>query len=111
RHRRRRRHRRGPQHRDLALRVRRDGGHPHRHRRPGVHRRVRLGHHQEEGAVAVPVLGTATGERIWRQRDRRQSLLSYLGWLVALIVLAVCVRFIAGQTLWFFVWDAPRQAV
>jgi phosphonate transport system permease protein len=58
----------------------------------------------------VPVLQAASGARTWRQRDRRRTLLSYLGWLIGLIVLAICVRFIAGSTLWFFVWDAPRQA-
>lgn len=59
----------------------------------------------------MPVTTDAAGNQVWRQRNARQTLLTYLGWLVALTVLAVSFRFIAGQTLWFFVWDAPAQAV
>ena len=57
----------------------------------------------------MPIFDTPTGSRGWRQRDRRQSLVSFGGWLAGLVILVICVRFISGQTLWFFVWDAPRQ--
>ncbi len=49
------------------------------------------------------------GERVWEQRDRRQRLLTYLAWLVGLVVVAICFRFVSGQTFWYFVLDAPQQ--
>lgn len=54
---------------------------------------------------------TIRGEsRIWRKRTPRQTLITYLGYLLGAIALAVALRFISNQTLWFFVWDAPQQA-
>lgn len=50
------------------------------------------------------------GVPIWRKRTPRQALLAWLGWIAGLTVLAICFRFISGQTLWFFVVDAPSQA-
>lgn len=47
---------------------------------------------------------------MWRKRDRRQTLLTYLGYLAGAVAFLVAMRFISGQTLWFFVWDAPQQA-
>ncbi|MBX3142548.1 MAG: phosphonate ABC transporter, permease protein PhnE [Trueperaceae bacterium] len=58
----------------------------------------------------MPVSLRASGEKVWRQRNPRQTLLNYVGWLIGLVILAISFRFIAGQTLWFFVWDAPAQA-
>ena len=50
------------------------------------------------------------GMPVWRKRDRRQTLLSYVGYLAAAVVFLIAWRFMSGQTLWFFVWDAPEQA-
>lgn len=49
-------------------------------------------------------------QKLWRRRDRRQTLTAYLAWLAGLVVIAICFRYISGQTMWFFVWDAPEQA-
>ncbi|MEX2536230.1 MAG: phosphonate ABC transporter, permease protein PhnE [Trueperaceae bacterium] len=48
--------------------------------------------------------------QVWRLRTPRQALLTWLGWLLGLIVVAVCFRFVSGQTMWVFVWDAGAQA-
>lgn len=50
------------------------------------------------------------GTPSWRLRTPRQSLWAALGWIGGLVVLAICFRYISGQTLWFFVADAPQQA-
>lgn len=50
------------------------------------------------------------GVPIWRKRDRRQILTTYLGYLIGAVVFLIAWRFISGQTLWYFVWDAPAQA-
>ncbi len=50
------------------------------------------------------------GIPIWRKRTPRQALLTWLAWIAGLVILVICFRFISGQTLWFFVTDAPQQA-
>lgn len=50
------------------------------------------------------------GERLWRKRTARESLLNWFGLFVGLVITVISVRFISGQTIWMFVWDAPEQA-
>ena len=50
------------------------------------------------------------GVPVWRKRDRRQILTTYVGYLIGAVVFLIAWRFISGQTLWYFVWDAPAQA-
>jgi len=57
----------------------------------------------------VPVT-VKDGVPVWRKRDRRQTLTTYLGYLIGAVVFLIAWRFISGQTLWYFVWDAPAQA-
>jgi phosphonate transport system permease protein len=57
----------------------------------------------------VPVT-VKDGVPVWRKRDRRQILTTYLGYLIGAVVFLIAWRFISGQTLWYFVWDAPEQA-
>jgi phosphonate transport system permease protein len=57
----------------------------------------------------VPLL-TKNGQQVWRKRDRRQTLQAYVGYLIGAIVFLIAFRFISGQTMWYFVWDAPQQA-
>jgi len=57
----------------------------------------------------VPVT-VKDGVPIWRKRDRRQILTTYLGYLIGAVIFLIAWRFISGQTLWYFVWDAPAQA-
>jgi phosphonate transport system permease protein len=56
----------------------------------------------------VPTL-VRDGTKIWHKRDRRQTLKTFVGYLVAAVVFLIALRYISGQTLWFFVWDAPQQ--
>jgi phosphonate transport system permease protein len=58
----------------------------------------------------VPVTTLPGGDKIWQKRDRRRTLTTYVGYLIAAIAFLIAWRFISEQTLWFFVWDAPRQA-
>jgi len=57
----------------------------------------------------VPVT-VKDGIPVWRKRDRRQTLRTYFGYLIGAVVFLIAWRFISGQTLWYFVWDAPAQA-
>ena len=53
----------------------------------------------------------ARGEsRIWRKRTPRQTIIAFVGYLLGALALAAALRYISGQTLWFFVVDAPEQA-
>lgn len=57
----------------------------------------------------MPVL-VQDGQRIWQRRDRAEKIQVFLIWLVCLSILVACWQFIAQQTEWMFVLDAPRQA-
>lgn len=57
----------------------------------------------------MPVLQTDNG-RMWIRRTSRDSLYNYLKWLAGAVVVLIAARYIANQTIWIFVWDAPRQA-
>ena len=57
----------------------------------------------------MPVF-SRSAERHWTLLTRRQSLIRYLIWLAAIILVVISFRFISGQTIWMFVSDAPRQA-
>lgn len=46
----------------------------------------------------------------WIRREPRDSFQNYLMWLVGLIVLMIAARYIHGETIWPFVYDAPAQA-
>ena len=50
------------------------------------------------------------GTRRWQLNTPRQSLLSWLGWFLGVVLLVICFRFISGHTIWVFVMDAPEQA-
>jgi phosphonate transport system permease protein len=53
----------------------------------------------------------AGAHRIWQRRTRGAQLAIWFGWLLGLAVFVVCWRLIAAKTMWFFVLDAPQQAV
>ncbi|MEN9202727.1 MAG: phosphonate ABC transporter, permease protein PhnE [Thermostichus sp. DG_1_6_bins_120] len=56
----------------------------------------------------MPVL-EKNGIKTWQWRDQRQVLTEYALWLLLLLVMLICARFIAERTTWSFVLDAPRQ--
>ena len=57
----------------------------------------------------MPVL-EKDGAQIWQRHSMREKLLRWFGWLLGLLVFAVCWQIISESTTWFFVWDAPRIA-
>lgn len=50
------------------------------------------------------------GTPSWTRRDPKDSLRNYLRWLVGVIVVIIAARYIHGETIWPFVYDAPAQA-
>ncbi len=58
----------------------------------------------------MPVITREDGSRIWMRRTTTEDLVVWFGWLAAVAVTVVCFQFISDQTIWAFVWDAPRQA-
>ncbi len=56
----------------------------------------------------MPVRNVQGGET-WIRRDTGESFREYLRWLGGALVIIIAARYIAGQTIWIFVFDAPRQ--
>lgn len=50
------------------------------------------------------------GAQVWRLRTPREKLIRLGGWLIGLVIFAICWQRISEATTWFFVWDAPRIA-
>lgn len=48
--------------------------------------------------------------RTWRLHTPAARALIWLGWLLGVAAVVVCVQHIAAETTWEFVWDAPTQA-
>jgi len=48
--------------------------------------------------------------RTWRLHTPLTRALIWLGWVLGVAVVVVCVQRIAAETTWDFVWDAPTQA-
>ncbi len=57
----------------------------------------------------MPVL-EKDGTQVWRRRTPRESMLRLGGWMIGLLIFAVCWQRISEATTWFFVQDAPRIA-
>ena len=57
----------------------------------------------------MPITHTPTGLPEWRRRTPHADLLTWLGWLGGIALVVFCFSFIANQTIWDFVWDAPKQ--
>lgn len=52
-----------------------------------------------------------TPDRHWRHRSKRLQLTLWFCWLLGLGIFVACWQFISERTLWFFVADAPSQAL
>lgn len=49
------------------------------------------------------------GNRFWRHRGSRQSLVLWFGWLLAVAVIVLSLKTIDETTMWVFVWDAASR--
>ena len=54
---------------------------------------------------------TRQGAQVWRRRDRATQLRIWAGYFIATSLFMYCWGFISENTMWDFVWDAPRQAL
>lgn len=55
-------------------------------------------------------LVTKDDKPTWLWRDSRDALRRYFKWLIGAIIVLIGARYIGGQTMWVFVFDAPEQA-
>jgi len=53
---------------------------------------------------------TENGTKVWQRRETAANLRNWLGYLLGTLIVLYCWQFISENTLWDFVWDAPRQA-
>ncbi len=51
-----------------------------------------------------------SGSVVWRRRTPRTQLLIWFAWLALVALTVFCWQIMTRDTLWAFVWDAPRQA-
>lgn len=51
------------------------------------------------------------GRTTWSRRSRRDGLVQWAWWIVGTAAFVMSARFISEQTVWWFVLDAPRQAL
>jgi len=49
--------------------------------------------------------------KVWRRRSTRMQLAIWFGWLLTVAVFVYCWQLISAKTMWFFVIDAPAQAL
>jgi phosphonate transport system permease protein len=47
---------------------------------------------------------------VWRRRTPRAQLAIWAGWLALVALFVFCWQVMTANTMWVFVWDAPRQA-
>jgi phosphonate transport system permease protein len=52
----------------------------------------------------------STGKLFWRHRTPHRQLGLWLGWLALVALFVFCWQVMTKDTIWSFVWDAPRQA-
>lgn len=57
----------------------------------------------------MPVLTNQNHEKTWRWRSRNESILGWVALFISTFVLVICARYIANNTIWVFVFDAPQQ--
>jgi phosphonate transport system permease protein len=52
----------------------------------------------------------SSNELVWRHRAPRHQLAIWTGWLALVALSVFCWEVMTKDTIWSFVWDAPRQA-
>ena len=59
----------------------------------------------------MPVVRDSAGLPEWRRTTPRQDLVRWFAWLLLVALFVFCWHVMTKDTIWAFVWDAPRQAV
>ncbi len=64
----------------------------------------------ESGFNNMPLIETSDGP-MWKRRTPQKQLAIFMGWLVGFVIVFYAWRLISEKTIWFFVQDAPKQAL
>ena len=59
---------------------------------------------------AMMPISTQNGQPAWRHRTGTQGLMLWAGWLALVLLFVFCWQVMTKDTIWMFVYDAPRQA-
>jgi phosphonate transport system permease protein len=55
-------------------------------------------------------ISTSNGQPAWKHRTSRQGLMLWVGWLALVALFVFSWQVMTKDTIWMFVYDAPRQA-
>jgi phosphonate transport system permease protein len=58
----------------------------------------------------MPITKSDTGTPVWKHRTSKTRLAMWVGWLLLVALFIFCWQVMTEDTMWFFVYDAPRQA-
>jgi phosphonate transport system permease protein len=58
----------------------------------------------------MPIRHDADGRPLWARRSGPAALVRWVGWLLAVLLLVLAWEAMTANQIWYFVWDAPRQA-
>ena len=62
------------------------------------------------GYNKMPITKAETGTPVWTHRTSKTRLAIWTGWLLLVALFIFCWQVMTEGTMWFFVYDAPRQA-
>src|SRR5215813_12374290 len=57
----------------------------------------------------MPIVSSVDGS-VWRRRAPQHQLALWVGWFALICLFVFCWQVMTKDTIWSFVWDAPRQA-
>lgn len=57
----------------------------------------------------MPVSHSLDGNNTWRKLTRRRELIQWIGWLMLVAFFVFCWQIMTKDTIWAFIYDAPRQ--
>ena len=57
------------------------------------------------------LIASSTDKLVWRHRAPQRQFALWAGWLALVALFVFCWRLMTKDTIWSFIWDAPRQAV
>lgn len=57
----------------------------------------------------MPISSTSDGRKIWQHKTAKAELLQWAGWLALVALFVFCWQVMTKDTIWAFVYDAPKQ--